>query len=135
MGLAACTRVVAYQGGYGFGRKHSCGSSCSCGPARCSLVFELVRMMVRSIEVISYVQDVGRLTDEVVRATSSGYVRGSRAASFSMVHLVARASSCLSHSSYSCGPVRCSLVLELVWTMVRSIGVTSYVQDIDRLAD
>ena len=46
-------------------------------------MLELIRTMVLSIGVASYVQDVGRLTDEVARATSSGYVRGSRAASFS----------------------------------------------------
>ena len=55
-------------------------------------MLEQVRMMVWSIGVANYVQDVGRLTDEVARATSSGYVRGSRAASFSTVRLVARAS-------------------------------------------
>src|SRR5579862_1137519 len=86
--------LLSCQSGYWFGRRHSCGSSCSCGPARCSLVFELVRTMVRSIGVTSYVQDVGRLTNKVARATSSGYVRGSRAASFSTVRLMARASSC-----------------------------------------
>src|SRR5579862_8710298 len=59
------------QSSYGFGRRHSCGSSCSCGPVRCLLVLERVRTMVRSIEVANYVQDVGRLTDKVARATSS----------------------------------------------------------------
>ena len=93
----AASRALECQSGYGFGRRHSCSSSCSCGPARCSLVFELVRTMVWSIGVTSYVQDVGRLTDKVVRTTSSSYVRGSRAASFSTVRLVARASSCPSH--------------------------------------
>src|SRR5579862_9742994 len=85
--------VSTCQRSYRFGRRHSCGSSCSCGPVRCSLVLELVRTMVLSIGVASYVQDVGRLTNEVARVTSLGYVRGSRAASFSTVRLVARASS------------------------------------------
>src|SRR5579862_5146742 len=62
-------------------------------------MLELVRTMARSIGVTSYVQEVGRLTDEVARATSSGYIRGSRAASFGTVRLVARASSCPSHYS------------------------------------
>jgi len=60
-------------------------------------MLEQVRMMVWSIGVANYVQDVGRLTDEVARATSSGYVRGSQAVSFSTVRLVARALSRLSH--------------------------------------
>src|SRR5579862_1916891 len=97
------------SGGYGFGRRHSCGSSYSCGPVRCSLVLELVRAMARSIRVTSYVQDVGRLTDEVARATSSGYVRGSRAASFGTVRLVARASSCPSQWCLE-SVVRCLLL-------------------------
>ena len=95
--LAAQAFFEVCQRGYGFGRRHSCGSSCSCGPARCSRMLELVRTMARSIGVTSYVQEVGRLTDEVARATSSGYIRGSRAASFGTVRLVARASSCPSH--------------------------------------
>src|SRR5579862_915984 len=81
--------VSTCQRSYGFGRKHSCGSSCSCGLVRCSLVLELVRTMVRFIEVTSYVQDIGRLTDEVAKVTSSSYVRGSRAASFNTVRLMA----------------------------------------------
>ena len=53
--------------------------------------------MMESIRRASYIYEVGRLTDEVAKATSSGYVRSSRAASFSTVHLVARASSRSSH--------------------------------------
>src|SRR5579862_4804714 len=49
--------------------------------------------MMESIRRAIYIHEVGRLTDEVARATSSGYVRGLRAASFSTVRLVARASS------------------------------------------
>jgi len=52
--------------------------------------------MMESIRRASYIHEVGRLTDEVARATSSGYIRGLRATSFSMVCLVARASSRLS---------------------------------------
>src|SRR5579862_1578038 len=103
--------IYICQRGYGFGRRHSCGSSCSCGPVRCSLMLELVRTMARSIGVTSYVQDVGRLTDEVARATSSSYIRGLRAASFGTVRLVARASSCPSHLVWLCELSRGNLPL------------------------
>src|SRR5579862_7677190 len=78
--------------------------------------------MVRSIGVTSYVQDVSRLTDEVARVTSSGYVRGSRATSFSTVRLVARASSCPSHI---CPVAVYAREVDASWTSIRAYYIRS----------